>query len=99
MVAKPSSDMTERLPVVEHVSRLYPYFFSNLSTAHTDLTPNEITLCGLLVLQLRNEAIAKDLGVEVHTVEAAKHRLKKKFKLPKEESIGGHLLKFTVPMK
>jgi hypothetical protein len=67
--------------------RIYPQFFEHFSGIFPELKQFEIRLCALLKLNLETKQIASILNTTNEGIKVAKHRLRKKLKLPSDESL------------
>ena len=86
---------SEWLKYYEHVTRIYPSFFTALLGRHPDLGGRDIKLCAIILFQSSNDEIAECLGISLHSVEQSKHRLKQKLSLKDDESLIAHLQKLA----
>ncbi|WPP50408.1 tetratricopeptide repeat protein [Catalinimonas niigatensis] len=62
-------------------------FFKNIKEAFPDLTPNELKICALMYLNLNIKEMANILGIAPDSVKVARHRIRKKLNLKREESL------------
>lgn len=70
------------------VLEIHPNFFNQLKImSKNKLTPLDITYASFIYLHMNNQQISNYTKSDLNTVRVAKHRLKKKFTIPKEESI------------
>lgn len=67
-------------------------FLDQLKTRHPDLTPNDLRFCVYLRLNLSSKEIAPLLNISVKSVETKRYRLRKRMKLPHEESLVTYIL-------
>ncbi|PWN69217.1 hypothetical protein C1631_014240 [Chryseobacterium phosphatilyticum] len=70
------------------VLEIHPNFFNQLKImSKNKLTPLDIKYASFIYLHMNNQQISNYTKSDLNTVRVAKHRLKKKFTIPKEESI------------
>ncbi len=62
-------------------------FFAKLLNEYPDLTPAELRLCALVLLNLSIKEMASLLGISADSVKTARYRLRKKFNLPQEQNL------------
>jgi len=67
--------------------KIRPNFFKNLSMQYSDLSANDLKHCYYIVTGLNNKETADLLNVTVRTIETARYRIKKKFKLDASEKL------------
>lgn len=72
----------------------YKDFFFNLTQAYPDLTENEKRLCSQIRLNLTIKDIATINNISVKSVEMARYRLRKRFKISHEENLTEWLKQF-----
>ncbi|MBE9469085.1 MAG: tetratricopeptide repeat protein [Bacteroidetes bacterium] len=60
---------------------LHPDFYSNLLKKFPNLSPHDLRLCSFLKLNMSSKEIAKITYVETNSVDVARSRIRKKFKL------------------
>lgn len=70
---------------------LHQNTIDKLTRKHPDLTANEVKLTCLVLAGMNNKEIAHIFSVEPESVKKARYRLKKKLRLPEEESLRGYL--------
>ncbi len=70
-------------------------FISSLTSEHPDLTPTEKRLCMLLHMNLCTKEISEITLQSCRAIEMARHRLRAKFGLSRDESIQTYLSKFS----
>jgi hypothetical protein len=73
------------------LTKYYPNFFDSLHRAFPKLKPGEKKICALLFLDCSTKEIAKKLDKEPHSIDAARSRLRKTFKLGEEDSLSTYL--------
>lgn len=66
-------------------------FYRSLLRKHPDLTKNEVRLCSFVKLQLTTKEIAALTKKSIGSVNVAKHRLKKKLKLPEDQTLYAYI--------
>ncbi len=71
--------------------KIYPSFFTNLKDKFPSLTKNEIRICAFLKLELTTKEICNVTMQSYRAVEIARHRMRTKMGLSKEESILDYL--------
>jgi response regulator RpfG family c-di-GMP phosphodiesterase/DNA-binding CsgD family transcriptional regulator len=64
-----------------------PYFFETVIKKHPELTKNELKLCALLKLKLNTKQIASITQQSLRSIEMARHRLRRKLKITKDEPL------------
>lgn len=67
--------------------RIHENFFRNLVTQYPELTSSDLRFCALLRLNMPSKEIARFLNISIRGVDAARYRLRKKFRLSQEESL------------
>jgi hypothetical protein len=70
-------------------------FIRNLNKAHPDLTSNEKRLCLLLQMNLSTKEISDITRQSCRAIEMARHRLRLKFQISREENINTYLSQFS----
>ena len=73
---------------------LHPSFYSNLCSACTDLSQNDLLLCALIRLNLCSKDIASIINLSLSSIETGRSRLRKKLGLDAGASLTGFLMKF-----
>ncbi len=66
-------------------------FYEKLATNFPELTPNEIRMCALLKLNMSTKEIASITLQTIRAVEVARHRIRKKMSLAKEDNLINYL--------
>ncbi|UNY97822.1 hypothetical protein MQE36_12075 [Zhouia spongiae] len=66
-------------------NQLHPTFIKSLKTQHPELSEREIKLCSLIKLKFTSQHIATLFGISLSSVKVARHRLRKKLYLSKDE--------------
>lgn len=74
-----------------HFETIHPLFFEKLKTQHPDLTYADLKHCAYMRINLSNKDVANLLNINTQSVIMAKYRLKKKFKLKKEDSLSNFI--------
>jgi DNA-binding CsgD family transcriptional regulator len=69
------------------IEEIHKDFHMKLKTSFPNLTELEKRLTGLIRLNLSTKEISSLLNISQKSVEVAKYRLKKKFKIEKEENL------------
>lgn len=72
--------------------QVHPQFFGLLIKQFPDLTNKDLRLCAYVRLGMDNQEIANILSIESSSVIKARHRMKKKMQLKKEQDINQYLL-------
>jgi tetratricopeptide (TPR) repeat protein len=67
-------------------------FFRMLKEYYPDLTNNELKLCTLLKLNMNLKEAAGIMGISPESVKKARHRLRKKFNLDREDNLIDHII-------
>ncbi|WP_319479379.1 tetratricopeptide repeat protein [uncultured Draconibacterium sp.] len=75
-----------------HFEEVHPNYFKKLKEKQTDLTKNELRLCSYLIMNLSDKEIALLSFSSPGTIQKAKYRLKKKFRLSANEKLFDYLL-------
>jgi ligand-binding sensor domain-containing protein/DNA-binding CsgD family transcriptional regulator len=70
-------------------------FSVQLLNQHPDLTPNDLRICALTILNLSTKETAALLNISVKGVEKSRYRLKKRLNLEPEDSLLEYLRKFS----
>ncbi|MCX6282048.1 MAG: tetratricopeptide repeat protein [Bacteroidetes bacterium] len=73
---------------------VHPQFYSSLTKDHPGLTPNEIKLCAFIRLNLTTKEIELLTRKSENTIKIARHRLRHKLGLGREENLTSFLNKF-----
>lgn len=71
----------------ERFSLLYPNFLKQVKLNIPTITPNEEVICMLIVLEQSTDQMVDILCIEKGSVNMARHRLRKKMNLNKEDSL------------
>lgn len=77
-----------------HFEQAHARFFRNLYTAHPNLTPGEVRMCGYLIMNLSNKDIAGVTSKSIRSVESTRYRIGKKLDIPEGESVLSYLRRF-----
>lgn len=72
-------------------------FMRNLTTAHPDLSPNDLKICSLMMINLNTKEMASILNITVKGVEKSRYRLKKKLGLSTEDDLLMYVKSFARP--
>ncbi|MEM6642259.1 MAG: triple tyrosine motif-containing protein, partial [Bacteroidota bacterium] len=67
-------------------------FFNNLTTAHPELSPNDLRLCAYLRLNLSSKEIAGLINISPRSVEVKRYRLRKKLGLDSNENLANYVM-------
>jgi DNA-binding CsgD family transcriptional regulator len=70
-------------------------FFDNLRSAYPQLNPKDLKVCALIRLNIDTKQIASILDISPESVKIARHRLRKKLGITKEESLTTFFSTFT----
>jgi len=74
---------------------VYPVFMIRMKERFNGLTPAELRLSSLIVLQLSSRSIASMLGISAESVKKARQRLRKKIDLSPEQDLDRFLADFA----
>ena len=74
---------------------VYPVFMIRMKERFNGLTPAELRLSSLIVLQLSSRSIAAMLGISAESVKKARQRLRKKIDLSPEQDLDRFLVDFA----
>lgn len=77
-----------------HFLRIHPDFCKKLSIDFPELSPNDIKLSTFFRLNLTNKETAQIIHKTEHSIKIARHRLRKKLSLSKEEHLTTFLSKY-----
>ena len=75
----------------KHFEDVYPGFFKSLIRYSSKLTQNDLRFCAYLKMNQSTDEIAKLTSTSIRTVESKKYRVKKKFKIGKDQSLTGFI--------
>ena len=75
----------------KHFEDVYPGFFKSLIRYSSKLTQNDLRFCAYLKMNQSTDQIARLTSISIRTVESKKYRLKKKFKIGKDQSLTGFI--------
>jgi tetratricopeptide (TPR) repeat protein len=67
-------------------------FYKVLKAHHPELTAHELKLCTLLKLNMNLKEAANLMGISPESVKKARHRLRKKFNLSREENLVDYII-------
>ncbi|HEB61603.1 MAG TPA: PAS domain S-box protein [Bacteroidetes bacterium] len=70
-----------------HFDQIHPDFFSKLRKMNPSLTQKELKQCAYICIGLSNKEAAQLLSVSPKSIEMARYRIKKKFKLEPEDNL------------
>ena len=73
-------------------NKVNPGFLKSLVEKHNDLTPNEIKLCIFLRLNLTSKEISLITYKNLHSIDIARYRLRKKIGLKRSEKLNVYLM-------
>ena len=101
---KPINDMTEFLKTnlttpntwasFEHYfEKVHKNFFKDLKTMYPTISINELNMCALLKLNLRNKDIAQIMGISYDSVRKAQSRLSQKLEISTDKNLRDFILK------
>ncbi len=76
---------------IKNFNLLHAHTIDKITKKHPDLTPNEVKLVCFTLSGLTNKEIAGIFSVEPESVKKARYRLKKKLRLPEDESLRTYL--------
>lgn len=77
-----------------YFEKVHKDFFKNLKARFPKISTNELNLCALLKLNIRNKDMAKIMGISPDSVRKAQHRLSKKVGIPEDQSLRDFIVKF-----
>lgn len=66
---------------------VYTDFFEKIGKRYSSLTPNEIKLCAFLKLNMSTKEISEITHQSTRAIEVARHRLRKKLELDRDENL------------
>lgn len=78
----------------QNFDMIHENFFRHLKKQYHDLTEHDMKLCAYLRLNLSTKEIASLLNISIRGVEAARHRLRKKLRLPVEKNLYEFFVEF-----
>ncbi len=76
-----------------YFEKVHKDFFKSLKLKYPKISTNELNMCALLKLNIRNKDISKIMGISPESVRKAQHRLSKKIELPEDEVLRDFVLK------
>jgi tetratricopeptide (TPR) repeat protein len=88
------SDSTENDLFNQKFNKVHSAFYSNLTKAHPDLTKSELKFCAYLKLNLTSHQISAIMNVTSEAIRKNRHRIRKKLRLEKEDSLENYLSTF-----
>jgi len=77
-----------------YFKNVYPQFIDNLLKAYPKLSPEEIKLCHFLRMNMSSKEIASITHKEMHSIDIARYRLRKKLSLEREVKFNEFLTQF-----
>ena len=75
-----------------HFDQVHGDYLRKLSGSNIRLTPREIKLAAFLRMNLSSKEISKMMNITVRSVELARHRLRKKLKLDRDQNLVEYLI-------
>jgi hypothetical protein len=78
----------------EYFNSVHPYFSINLLNENPKLTLDDLRLCYFLRLNMSSKEIAQITNKENHSIDIARCRLRKKFKLDRQCKLNEFLQRF-----
>lgn len=76
----------------KNFDRIHTDFFHTLKTRYPELTASDLRFCSYLCLNLSSKEIASMMNISLKGVEAARYRIRKKIRLPSNESLTTFLM-------
>ena len=76
-----------------YFEKVHKDFFKNLKSTYPSISPNELNICALIKLNLRNKDIAQVIGIGAESVRKALSRLSKKIDVPTNQTLREFILK------
>ena len=77
-----------------YFKNVHPGFSTNLLKAFPKITSEELRLCYYLRMNMSSKEIASLTNREIHSIDIARYRLRKKLKLGREQKLHEFLMKF-----
>lgn len=77
-----------------YFNNVYPNFMDNLLNAFPKLSPEELKLCHFLKMNMSSKEIAALTNKEMHSIDIARYRLRKKFDLDRDVKFNEFLSQF-----
>lgn len=77
-----------------YFSNVHPDFVDNLLLAYPKITPEELKLCHYLKMNMSSKEIAAITNKEMHSIDIARYRLRKKFDLDRNVKFNEFLAQF-----
>jgi DNA-binding CsgD family transcriptional regulator len=74
-----------------HFEKVNNGFFEKIQSQYPSLSAKDLKLCALMKLNLETKEIASILDISPESVKVARHRLRKKFDLPTDQSLHAFL--------
>ncbi|MBN1767549.1 MAG: response regulator [Prolixibacteraceae bacterium] len=78
----------------EYFNKVHPDFSSNLLKSYQTISPEELKLAYFLRLNMSSKEIANITNKEIHSIDIARYRLRKKLGLERNEKLQEFLMKF-----
>jgi len=78
----------------DYFNKVHPDFSNNLLSAYPGITPEELNLSYLLRLNMSSKDIAEITNKEIHSIDIARYRLRKKFNLKRNEKLQDFMMQF-----
>jgi DNA-binding response OmpR family regulator/DNA-binding CsgD family transcriptional regulator len=78
----------------DYFNKVHPDFSNNLLNAYPGITPEELKLSYLLRLNMSSKDIAEITNKEIHSIDIARYRLRKKLNLERNEKLQDFLMQF-----
>lgn len=75
-----------------HFDQVHGDYLKNLSMSDIHLSPREIKLAAFLRMNMSSKEISKMMNITVKSVELARHRLRKKLKLSRDQNLVEYLM-------
>lgn len=66
---------------------VHPDFFDKIKAKAPNLSPQDLRLCALIKLRFNSKEMSSILGIAPNSVSAARHRVRKKLEVPKEQRL------------
>ncbi len=78
--------------LVNHIKNVHQDFLQRLKQKHPEVSPRDLDLAPLLLLNMSTKEISEALNISAAGVELARYRLRKKLNLVNKENLTGYLL-------
>ncbi|PLX12694.1 MAG: hypothetical protein C0598_05555, partial [Marinilabiliales bacterium] len=79
-----------------HFDQVHGDYLKKLSKANVRLSPREIKLAAFLRMNMSSKEISSLLNITVRGVELARHRLRKKLKLDRDQNLVEYLIELDL---